>query len=195
MRPCTGNLGWGSSVESRKCTSRPISIWFFLFVNFRVSERSSLLQLLLSSSSPSRVWFFSLLDCIKYACLSYWGERQRDTEDAAFVVGFVFVFLWGGWEGAGVIVRQSGGRGAGARRPWGDGVWTMKKGCGVMGVGAAGSMAGIGKAGDVAAARLPVFSSATSRVLPGDSNSSCVHSAIHHSRKLGFFLCVISLHS
>jgi hypothetical protein len=70
----------------------------------------------------------------------------------------------------------------------------MKKGCGVMGVGAAGSMAGIGTAGDVAAARLPVFSSATSRVLPGDSNSSFVHSPIHHSRKLGFF-GVISLHS
>jgi hypothetical protein len=106
--------------------------------------------------------------------------------------------LWGGWEGAGVIVRQSGGRGAGARRRWGDGVRTMKKGCGVMGGGAAGSMTGIGTAGDVPAARLPVFSSATSRVLPGDSNSSCVHSPIHHSRKLGFFcvcVCVISLHS
>jgi hypothetical protein len=66
----------------------------------------------------------------------------------------------------------------------------------VMGVGTAGSMAGIGTAGDVAAARLPVFSSATSRVLPGDSNSSCVHSPIHHSRKLVFlvFMCVLSLY-
>lgn len=65
-----------------------------------------------------------------------------------------------------------------------------------MGVGAAGSMAGTGTAGDVAAARLLVFSSATSRVLPGDSDSSCVHSPIHHSRKLGLcvFMCVLSLY-
>jgi len=122
-------------------------------------------------------------------------EREREKEirrTQYLLLVLCLFFLWGGWEGAGVIVRQWGGRGAGARRPSGDGVWTMKKGCGVMGVGAAGSMAGIGTAGDVAAARLPVFSSATSRVLPGDSNSSCVHSPIHHSRKLGFF--VLSLY-